>query len=286
MANQYLDGLDPWPLGTPLPDDTLFIISVPSLQNEFRIEQSQLPAASGSQAAVLQVAASRTDLLAAAGAGKLVPGTQYQVTGRGVGKLPVVVAAVSRTQLAAIGTRLESNGSVTDVTYDLTSDTDTALTGGGQALTAAILASITQQGPGITLSVVNGKLLISATSQPAPEAPRNPQTDDVSNIFSHSLVTGFPSASDYELEKSAEAAGYSVRTDAYVQNGRVYFPGITGPHAVGTVRSRVVASGSRPAGTPVSNTVAFTGPVADAGSITFLDVQGSDAIPSFTVTAS
>ncbi|WP_426491062.1 hypothetical protein [Hymenobacter sp. 102] len=286
MANKYLDTLDPWPLATPLPGGTLFMVSVGG--KEYRIEQSQLPlpATAGSQAAPLQVAASRTDLLAAAAASKLTPGTQYQVTGRGVGKLPVVVAAVSRTQLAAIGTRLESNGSVTGVGYDLASDTDTVLGGSGEALTAALLATITQQGSGITLAVVNDKLVISATSQPAPEAPRNPQTDDVSNSFSHALVTGFPSASDYELEKSAEAAGYSLRTDAYVQNGRVYFPGITGPHAVGTVRSRVVASGSRPAGASVSNVVAFTGPVAEAGTITFQDVQGSDSISTFTVTAS
>ncbi|WP_354578709.1 hypothetical protein [Hymenobacter sp. UYP22] len=204
---------------------------------------------------------SRTDLQAAATAGKLQPGISYLVTGRGQGKLPVVITAASRTQLAAFGSRLESDGEVSAITYNLATDTDTLLIGSGEALTAQVLSTLTQQGTGITLAVVDGKLLISATSQQAPEAPRNPQTDDVSNIFSHALVTGFPSAADYELEKSAEAAGYSVRADAYVQNGRVYFPGITGPHTVGTVRSRVVASGSRPAGAPVSNTMAFTGPV-------------------------
>ncbi|RSK29840.1 fibronectin type III domain-containing protein [Hymenobacter metallilatus] len=292
MANQYLDSLAPWPLSTPLPDDAVFMMGVPSEAKEYRIDKSQLlagAATAGTQAAPLYVQASRTDLLEAVDAGKLTRGTTYQVTGRGVGKLPVVLQAVSRTQLAAIGTRLESNGSVTAIAYNLVTDTDTAIGAGGAELTAQLLNAVVEAGSGITISVVNNKLRISAATVAQPEAPRNPQTDDVSNIFSHSLVAGFPSASEYELEKSTEAAGYSVRIDAYVQNGRVYFPGITGPHGVGTVRSRVVASGSRPAGFSVSNAVAFTGPAEPAATapsaVTQLDTAAGNGQVVVTVEA-
>ncbi|TGD82878.1 PKD domain-containing protein [Hymenobacter wooponensis] len=98
-----------------------------------------------------------------------------------------------------------------------------------------------------------------------PPAPKGAQVDDVGNIFSHLAVPGYASASDYELEKADVAAGFSTPTDIYSQGGRIYYPGITGPHSVGSVRARVKASGGRPAGEFVSNATAFTGPVVVPG---------------------
>lgn len=94
-----------------------------------------------------------------------------------------------------------------------------------------------------------------------PDAPKGAQVDDVGNIFSHLAVPGYASAADYELEKADVAAGFSTPEDIYAQGGRIYYPGITGPHSVGSVRARVKASGGRPAGQFVSNATAFTGPV-------------------------
>ncbi|MBX0290953.1 hypothetical protein K3G63_10915 [Hymenobacter sp. HSC-4F20] len=108
-----------------------------------------------------------------------------------------------------------------------------------------------------------------------PDAPTGAQVDDVSNIFSHLAVPGYASASDYELEKADEAAGFATPAGIYSQGGRIYYPGITGPHSIGSVRGRVKASGARPAGGFVSNTTAFTGPVVVANAFPY---------PSFPIT--
>ena len=102
----------------------------------------------------------------------------------------------------------------------------------------------------------------NGTAVTVPARPTGVQVDDTGNIFSHLAVPGYASASEYELEKADVAAGYSTPADIYAQGGRIYYPGITGPHSVGSVRARVKASGSRPAGESVSNATAFTGPPA------------------------
>ncbi|UOQ53040.1 hypothetical protein [Hymenobacter cellulosivorans] len=94
-----------------------------------------------------------------------------------------------------------------------------------------------------------------------PAAPTGALVDDVGNTFSHNLVGGFDSASDYEL-RTGSTAVYTVRNTAYVQNGRVYYPGLSAAYAIGEVSARVTASGARPAGGAVSNAQAFTGPAA------------------------
>ncbi|SNC67353.1 hypothetical protein SAMN06265337_1921 [Hymenobacter gelipurpurascens] len=98
-----------------------------------------------------------------------------------------------------------------------------------------------------------------------PATPTGAQVDDVGNIFSHLAVPGYASAADYELEKADVAAGFSTPENIYAQGGRIYYPGITGPHSVGSVHARVKASGGRPAGQFVSNATAFTGPVVVPG---------------------
>ena len=108
----------------------------------------------------------------------------------------------------------------------------------------------------VLAAVANG------TAVTVPAAPTGAQVDDVGNIFSHATVPGFASASEYELEKAEVAAGYSTPAGIYAQSGRIYYPDITGPHSISSVRARVKASGNRPAGAFVANAQAFTGPVA------------------------
>ncbi|SNC62212.1 hypothetical protein SAMN06265337_0625 [Hymenobacter gelipurpurascens] len=256
---EFLEQLDAWPLGTPLPKDAIFMMGSASLQNQFRIDASQLPTAAAATSTALYVRKTRAEMVALQQEDKLQIGVTYLVSGRTAGRPPIAVQAIDTDQISPFAARLEADGTVSACVYSLADDTDSLWTNAG--LTATSLKGLLEQGTGIDIAVVGGKVRISGQTVSQPVAPRNPRTDDVANIFYHDLVVGFPSPSDYELEKSAEEAGYSVHADAYVQDGKVYFPGMSGPHPAGSVRSRVVASGNRPAGMSVANLVAFTGPV-------------------------
>ncbi|MCA8829426.1 hypothetical protein [Hymenobacter pini] len=145
--------------------------------------------------------------------------------------------------------------------------------------------------PGLATSAEAWEYVLRKLQTLAPVAPGQPaqgQVDDVTNTFSALLVPGFIALVQYEGFGWPGVAGIVPLTseNAYMQNGRIYLKGLTGPIGIGEVGFRVAASGSQPAGPFVLNKEPFTGPVAETGSITFLDVQGSDAISTFTVTAS
>jgi hypothetical protein len=129
------------------------------------------------------------------------------------------------------------------------------------------LAALLQEGDGIRLTKVGGKVRISSTVQSAtplaaaPKAPTDPQVEDTANTFSGLLVPGFPAVGDYEVFGSPAFPGVvnAAAAGGDVQNGRIYSRGLTGSLLVGGGGIRVAASGNRPAGAWLLSDKPFTG---------------------------
>jgi hypothetical protein len=130
-----------------------------------------------------------------------------------------------------------------------------------------------------TVNIV-GRTVIIATNEAAPAAPAisgTEATNATNEEFLFAIVTGYADLEDYEISLNAgtnwtELAASTVITTpsitltAGVSTGVITVEGLTGTYAVGDVQVRVKAAaasatdsvGRFPAGTPRSNTVAFT----------------------------
>lgn len=157
------------------------------------------------------------------------------------------------------------------------------------SVSAAEIFSFLEEGPGITLTLTGNKIVIStkAAAPPRPPAPTKVLVDDIGNTLSALLVPGYTTVAEYGSFGSAgfEAPGSAITAGAYIQNGRLYLPGITGPHDIGTVGLYVLGSGARPDGFPATNDRAFTGATATGGTITPGPTAGDPGIIVFTTTS-
>ena len=104
-------------------------------------------------------------------------------------------------------------------------------------------------------------LLGRLANQGAPAAPANGRVDDTANTLSGDLVPGYPAAGDYEVFGVPTYPGNVLltATGGDVQNGRVISRGLTGAILAGGTGIRVAASGNRPAGAWLLNSLDFTG---------------------------
>jgi hypothetical protein len=127
---------------------------------------------------------------------------------------------------------------------------------------------------------VVGRTVIIATNEAAPAAPDisgTESTNATANEFKFAIVTGYADLLDYEISLNAgtnwtQLAASTVITTPSItvtaaeSTGVITVSGLTGTYAVGAVRVRVKAAaasttdsvGRFPAGTPLSNTVAFS----------------------------
>ncbi|MDF7810695.1 hypothetical protein [Hymenobacter sp. YC55] len=154
--SRFLDQLDPWPLNTPLPAQTLYMVSVDGA--DYRIVQGQLPGLNGSGGAAY-ANATRAQMLTFRLEETFVPGRLYVIYGRMGGKPQIAMHAVSGNQLSGYASQLEPDGTVTAGSYNLVTDVFTpGVAGGSNTIATATKLGVVRVGAGLEIDPVTGVL--------------------------------------------------------------------------------------------------------------------------------
>lgn len=185
----------------------------------------------------------------------------------------VYVLGLAPNAFDVVGTLESPQGTYAFVKIDIGAGTTepVAKPTAAAAVTQQQMLALLEEGPGISITPHNGRVLISNTvaaipSQQQPAAPADGRVDDTGNTLSGLLVPGFPAAADYEVFGVPGQVGLVnlAAAGGNAEGGRIYSRGLTGEIAIEATGIRVAASGARPAGKWLLNNRAFTGPAVNA----------------------
>lgn len=141
-------------------------------------------------------------------------------------------------------------------------------------VTVAAILNVLKAGPGVTVTLQGGKIVIASTIQAAaapgqPDAPTAGVVNDIGDTFSFLPTSAYPSFAQYKVAGLPGVSGAVVLdgTNSYVQNGRIYVK-VIGAVATGGLAVYVAGSGNIPDGKPLLSNADFTGAVIPTGDTT------------------